>query len=151
MPVTSDAFYNILIKYFSPFIKKELFNSILTIADTSYETVDSKWLRDMVLSDPILAPLKYRRDIFDCDDYVLYLKTKISLYAANTKNITRPFAVGYIFTTQHAFNFGLNNTNKLYILNTQSDNRDLIIPKTQEECSNFLKLTKTNLIQHLYI
>jgi len=151
MPITANTVYNILRSDFGTLIPDAIFNYITTIADTSYLTADGNWLRDMVLHDPILAPEKYRRDIFDCDDYVLYVKTRVGLYAANTPAITRPFAVGYILTKLHAFNFGIDNSNRIYILNTQSDQRDIISPQSAEQCASFLGLTANNPITHLYI
>jgi hypothetical protein len=152
IPITANEVYNILRRNFGTLIPIETFNTITIIADTSYLTTDSAWLREMAIHDPILSPSRYRRDIFDCDDYVLYLKTSVSLYAANSKNITRPFAVGYILTKLHAFNFGIDENKRLYILNTQSTQRDLIAPQTPEECANFLDLgLSNNKIQQLYI
>lgn len=150
-PITYNVVYNILRSYFGELIPNNIYNEITIIADTSYLTTDGIWLRNMVIHDPVLAPEKYRRDIFDCDDYVLYLKTRVSLYAANTPNITRPLAVGYILTRLHAFNFGIDNDKRLYILNTQSEQREIISPQSKEECAAFLGLTPNNQIQQLYI
>jgi len=151
MPITANIVYNILRSYFGTLIPDDIFNYITTIADTSYLTADGNWLRNMVIHDPILAPERYRRDLFDCDDYVLYVKTRVGLYAANTPSISRPLAVGYILTNFHAFNFGIDNNNCIYILNTQSDQRELISPQSPEECAAFLGLTTNNPIKHLYI
>jgi len=151
MPITRNIVYNILRGYFRTLIPDNIFNYITTIADASYLTADGNWLRDMVLHDPILAPKRYRSDIFDCDDYVLYVKTKVGLYAANTPTIKRPLAVGYILTNLHAFNFGIDNNNRIYILNTQSEGRDIISPQSAEECAAFLGLATNNPIRQLYI
>jgi len=151
MPITANIVYNILRSFFGTLIPDNIFNDITIIADTSYLTADGNWLRDIALNDPILAPSKYRRDIFDCDDYVFYLKTRVGLYAANTPTITRPFAIGYILTDLHAFNFGIDNNNRIYILNTQSEQRNILSPQSAEECAAFLGLTTSNSIKHLYI
>jgi hypothetical protein len=151
MPITSNTVYNILRYYFGSLISDEYFNYIITIADTSYLPVNGDWLRDMVIHDPILAPDRYRRDIFDCDDYVLYVKTKVSLFAANSPTITRPFAVGYILTDVHAFNFGIDDVNSIFILNTQSAERSVIKPQFAEDCAKILELSANNPIKHIYI
>lgn len=151
MVVTSNQVYNVFRSYFRGLIPDSIFNDITIISDTSYQTIDGVWLRDMVLNDAILAPLRYRRDIFDCDDYVLYLKAKIGLYAANTESITRPLAVGYILTKQHAFNFGIDNNGHLFILNTQSENRSILNPASAEECAFFLQISNINPIKNVYI
>lgn len=151
MPITSNVVYNILRSYFGSLVPEPAFNYITTISDTSYLTVDGNWVREMVLHDPVLAPERYRRDIFDCDDYVLYVKTKIGLYAANTPSINRPLAVGYILTNQHAFNFGIDDANRVFILNTQSESRAIISPTSAEDCATFLELSNINPIKHLYI
>jgi hypothetical protein len=151
MPITANSVYNILRSYFGTLIPESIFNLITIISDTSYLTANGNWLRDMVLNDPILAPERYRRDVFDCDDYVLYVKTKVGLYAANTPTITRPLAVGYILTNLHAFNFGIDDNNQLYILNTQSEQRDIISPQSAEQCASFLCLATNNSIKHIYI
>ncbi len=151
MPIPANSVYSILTMYFGALIPEELFNSITIISDTSYLAIDGNWVRNMVLHDPVLAPERYRRDIFDCDDYVLYVKTRIGLYAANTPSITRPLAVGYILTDKHAFNFGIDDTNGIFILNTQSDERKIIKPRSSTECAAFLELTNNNPIKHVYI
>ncbi len=151
MAITSNIVYNILRSYFGVLIPNEIFNYVTIIADTSYLTTDGNWLREMVLHDPILAPERYRRDIFDCDDYVLYVKTRVGLYATNTPTITRPLAVGYILTNQHAFNFGIDDNNRVYILNTQSNQRSIIIPQSSDECATFLGLSNSNPIKNIYI
>lgn len=151
MPIHGTVLYNILRSNFRNFIPDNIFNLVTMVSDSSYLPVEANWLREMAIHDPILAPSKYRRDIFDCDDYVLYLKTKVGLYAANTPVLTKPLAVGYILTQLHAFNFGVDENNGLYILNTQSELREFIFPKTPEQCSHFLGLSSNNSITYIYI
>jgi hypothetical protein len=112
---------------------------------------DAPSIQNIIISDPILLPEKYRRDIFDCDDYVGYLKTKMNLLAANTAGQTRPFAFGFIITSTHAYNFGIATNKKLFVLNTQSDHHDFLYPDSSNQLGLFLKLNAQNQIKLIYI
>src|SRR5262245_50727730 len=102
--IANDQVLNILSYYFSKLIPAEEFLLRTIIADESYLTVPPPWVRNCILTDPILAPKKYQKEVFDCDDYVQYLKTKMDLYAA-AKQFPAPIAVGYLLTKIHAFSF----------------------------------------------
>lgn len=149
--INRQVMYNVLWHYFNVLVVDGTFNIRTIIADSSYLPVNPTWLYNMVVADPILAPARYRKDIFDCDDYVLHVKTTVSLFSANDPEIKRPLAVGSILTTRHAFNFGIANNHKLFILNTQSDNRTPVFPSSAEHCAELLDLSIQNHIQLIYL
>jgi hypothetical protein len=149
--ISAETVFTILSNKLEQFTPNNTFSIMAIIADEGYVTVPPNWLRDTVLHEAILSPSKYRRDIFDCDDYVMFLKTKISLYAANKKEFNRPIAAGFLLTQIHAFNFGITDENKLFILNTQSADVDLIIDPLPGECAQFLDIAENNLIKFIYI
>lgn len=133
-------------------IPANLSETITLVADNNYLTLkDAAWLQNFVITDPHLAPAKYRYDIFDCDDYVMYLKTKSSLFAANTSGFNYPLAVGFLLTVKHAFNFGITDDGSLFVLNTQSSTRDFLLFDDAQVMSSFLALSTTNPIKFIYI
>jgi hypothetical protein len=117
------------------------------IADDVYESVDIGLLLKSIETDPVLSPGMYRRDVFDCDDYVMYLKTKMSLFAQN--HGSAPIGVGILLTEQHAFNIGIDEHAVLHIINTQSADRGII--NDIGHFGEWLRLSNTNIIQLLYI
>lgn len=153
MPILSqNTIYQDLLTSLGKLVDPNHFGFITIVADSSYQTVSSAtWLQAMVKTDAQLAPKKYRRDIFDCDDYVMYLKTKVSLFAANTPGNNYPFSIGFLLTTLHAFNFGITDTREVFLLNTQSDDRDFLIFDNLKKASDFLFLSNQNAIKFIYI
>lgn len=153
MPTLSaSSAFQILKNYFGGFVAPPVFPAITVIADNSYSTMPNPdWLRNMVLHEPILSPARYRRDIFDCDDYVMFLKTRVSLFAANKGEFTSPIAMGFLLTRIHAFNFALLDNNSLYLLNTQSNTVDFLIPQDAQQAANFLGLSANNPLKFIYL
>jgi hypothetical protein len=115
--------YNLLYDIFGQIINNDArFDDIVIVADNNYQSIESAdWLRDFILNEPILAKDKYRKDIFDCDDYVIYLKSRMSLLYANNSKYKYASAVGYLITSRHAFNIAIDKNGELNIVNTQSD------------------------------
>lgn len=152
-PLNSSAVYQIIRGYFSSLLADpRLFKFQVLVSDNSYFSApDAQKIQTIINSDPILLPQKYRRNIFDCDDYVTYLKTKMNLIAANTSGQTRPFAFGYIITSKHAYNFGIGQKKKIYVINTQSDKRYFLYPESIADLSSFLKLNPQNQIKYIFI
>ena len=96
----------------------------ITVSDIQYVSCPIRFIRGIAMAEPMLTPGAYRAEVFDCDDYVQYLKVKVSLYAAY-RGFTAAPAVGFLLTELHAFNFCLDPDGRLYILNTQSDQREV--------------------------
>ena len=139
---------NILSFGFSKLMGDEDFSKLTIVADESYGTVERDWVMAGITTDPVLSPDHYVNDVFDCDDYVLYLKTKMSLYAQANK-LKTPLAVGFIMTKRHAFNFCIDQKRDIHIINTQSgDKASTSDPNT---FAAFLNLTGSNSIQIIYI
>jgi hypothetical protein len=138
---------NILHSGFSQLIGED-FPKLTIIADDNYSTVGRDWVIDAITTDPILSPSHYVNNVFDCDDYVLYLKTKISLYAQSNK-LKSPLALGFIMTNRHAFNFCIDDNRDTHIINTQSD--DKASTSDPGSFKAFLNLTGSNSIQLIYI
>lgn len=121
----------------------------LIIADNNYLPVDYAWIHNAIISDPVISPQRYKNDIFDCDDYVLYLKTKISLFAQSNA-LQSPLALGFLLTQRHAFNFIINENKELVILNTQSAGKESCSDISQFQ--SFLKYSESrNSVELVYI
>lgn len=152
-PLTSANIYQILRNYFGSLLADpRLFKYQVLVTDNSYFSApDAQHIQTIIRSDPVLLPEKYRRDIFDCDDYALYLKTKMNLLAANAAGQTRPFAFGYIITTKHALNFGIGDKKELYVIDTQSDDRAFLYPESVKQLANFLELDPKNQLELIYL
>jgi hypothetical protein len=148
MKIMGEAMQNILHHYFADLIDAEEFTRRMIISDEYYRTVEVDFVLDSVRTDPILVAEKYRRNVFDCDDYVLYLKTKLNLYA-HARNFHSPFALGILLTKEHAFNFCISPDQSLYLINTQSN--DHAVTNDIEQFGDFLNLREGNTIQLVYI
>jgi hypothetical protein len=146
--IGNSGVLNILSYYFSPLMPTSEFRIRTIIADNDYLEVPPDFVRNAIVTDPILSPQSYHADIFDCDDYVQYLKTKMSLYAA-TNRLPAPLAVGYLFTKAHAFSFCIGHPAKLYLINTQSD--AVAINDDASSFRQFLSLRPDNNITGIYI
>jgi len=146
-----ETVFNILHDYFGPFTPADAFSLVTTVADENYVSIPAKWMRDIILNDPILAPERYRQDIFDCDDYAMFVKTKLSLFAANSEKFIVPIAAGFLLTRAHAFNFGITNEKSLFLINPQSSKVDMVINPSRHDCANFLNITESNRIKFIYI
>jgi hypothetical protein len=118
------------------------------IVDKAYITVSPVWVKNAILADPVLSPERYKNDVFDCDDYVQYLRVRMALYAAN-HDLSFPLALGYLFTKKHAFSFCLDHDRSLWLINTQSDAKAMT--NDLELFVQFLEYSRSNPITHIYI
>ena len=120
----------------------------LTIADTRYLETPVGFVLSSITTDPVLSVSSYHRDVFDCDDYVLYLKVKLGLFAA-VNRLGAPPAVGFLFTTEHAFSFCISAGASLVLVNTQSPDR--AIEGRPERFASFLSVRPDNPITLVYL
>ncbi|HYE17380.1 MAG TPA: hypothetical protein VEA69_02990 [Tepidisphaeraceae bacterium] len=118
------------------------------IADTTYLGVSAEFVRQAILTDPVLAPVNYVNDLFDCDDYVQYLRTRMALLGAN-RRLAAPLAVGFILTAEHAFNFCVGPTGQLTLINTQSDDRAVV--SDPSAFAAFMWVSNANRVQSIYV
>jgi hypothetical protein len=139
---------NILYATFNNFIDSNEFPIRVILADDQYLPVDIAWVINFIETDPILSPDRYTGNIFDCDDYVLYLKTKTGLFAQKAE-AAAPFALGFLFTQKHAFNLCIDENRQVHLINTQSDNRASTAER--EAFATFLKIGNSNTIQIIYL
>jgi hypothetical protein len=139
---------NILSNLLGPLMPVAEFQYRTTLADNEYLETEPGFVVSAIVTDPILSVQSYHAEIFDCDDYVLYLKTKLSLYAASNR-FSAPLAVGYLFTTNHAFNFCIGSSSILHLINTQSESHPVTCDPTT--FSNFLSIGPSNRITTIYI
>ena len=111
--ILSNSFYGL--------IPNSEFAMRTILADDIYLYTPVDFVLDSINTDPILSTKEhYVPEIFDCDDYVQMLKTKMSLYAASN-HVPAPLAVGYLLTSLHAFSFCISQGSILTLINTQSD------------------------------
>lgn len=119
------------------------------IADRYYCGLSPGFALNAILTDPVLSsPSSYQPDIFDCDDYVLHLKTKLGLYAA-TQRLPAPPAIGYVFTTDHALSFCVDDAGVLFLINTQSANHAIV--SDPADFATFLELYPANPITCIHL
>jgi hypothetical protein len=138
----------LLLRNFGPLFPPREFPFRTVVADNIYLEVSPDFVRGAILTDPVLSAPSYHADIFDCDDYVWYLKTKLSLFAANNR-LAAPLAVGTLLTVKHAFSFCIASGSQLFLINTQSDQVEVCGDKTLfAQC---LSLGPSNSIQSIYI
>jgi len=138
---------NIISGCFQLLVGRELLTRLI-ISDEEYLGIDPQWVVNSIITDPILAPKRYRKNVFDCDDYVIYLKSKTGLYAQNNK-LSCPLAIGFLLTKIHAYNFCIDDNRTLHIINTQSKERKT--SSDQNNFSTFLEIDESNPIQFIYI
>ncbi len=146
--ISNSRLFNILSNLLGPLMPAAEFPIRTTLADTEYLETAPDFVVAAIVTDPVLSAQSYHADIFDCDDFVLYLKTKLSLYAASNR-LRAPLAVGYLFTTNHAFNFCIDVGSKLFLINTQSD--DHAVTGDPAAFSQFLSIGPGNRITTVYI
>ena len=142
-----DAF-TILSNSLGRLVSPDDFLNRTILADNNYLETPPDFVLNAILTDPVLSPQSYHADIFDCDDYVQYLKTKMSLYAA-ANLLPAPLAVGYLLTTEHAFSFCIGPGSQLFLINTQSTGHD--ITSDLATFSSFLNLKPGNTINIIYL
>ena len=120
----------------------------IVVVDEQYSTVEPDTVLASITADPILASSSFRQNVFDCDDYVLYLRTKVALFASRT-GLPAPLAVGYLITAEHAFNFCIDPAQRITLIDTQSNT----VPSTNDpaEFTSFLNLTPGNTLALVYI
>jgi hypothetical protein len=118
------------------------------VADDTYLEIAPDFIVNAIITDPVLSPKSYQADIFDCDDYVQYLKTKLSLYAA-ANHLTAPLAVGWLCTTKHAFTLCIGPNGQLFLINTQSDGH--AVTSDPAAFRTFLSLRPDNEIVCIYL
>lgn len=133
---------------FGALVDQDFFDRQLIISDTAYRTVNSGFVVNAVVTDPVLSPARYRADVFDCDDYVFFLKVKFALLAAANK-LDEPLAIGCLLTRRHAFSFCLDEGQRVVLVNTQSD--DHAVTSTPETFGDFLELSPQNPIRLVYL
>jgi hypothetical protein len=144
--ITKAEMENTLCYFFGDLVGPEFPNRMI-VADDTYEAADLGWVVDSIRTDPVLAIERYRSDVFDCDDYALYLKTKVGLYAQGV--LLHPLAVGFLFTQRHAFNFSVGDGQALSVIDTQSADRRTEGDRSRFE--SFLGTSRDNIIQFIYI
>lgn len=147
-PISSTSVSNLLFGIFSQYVPPGELQARTVIADDEYLPVPLDMVMASITSDPILAPERYRRNVFDCDDYVMHMKTKLGLFAQTNKLIA-PLAFGFILTTVHAYNFGLDPSGTIFIVNTQSSDRP--VQTDPNLFGVFLNLSNKNIVRLIYI
>jgi hypothetical protein len=147
-PLSKMRVLTILSNTVGPLIPAAEFPIRTVVADDTYLETPPEFVVDAIRTDPVLSPASYQANIFDCDDYVQYLKTKLSLYAA-TNHLPAPLAVGYLCTNDHAFTVCIGPNTQLFLINTQSD--DHLFTGDPATFRQFLSLRPGNGIIFVYM
>lgn len=122
----------------------------LVIVDEVYRPVDAALVVASIKADTMLARTSYAPNVFDCDDYVVYLRTKLAIWARNN-GLSQPLAVGYIITTEHAFNFCIDSDQRVVLINTQSETEHIDTAENPMTFASFLNLSPGNDLRLIYI
>jgi hypothetical protein len=146
--LTRESIQNVIRNTFSDWVPAEQLRFLSVVSDNVYVGADLVWLMGMILHDPVLAPTAYQQEIFDCDDYAFYVKTRASLHAENN-SLAAPLAVGVLLTDAHAFNIGIAVDGTVTIVNTQSTDHGTI--STPSAFGQFLSLGPANSIRLIYL
>ena len=146
--MSNGRVFNIISNVLGPLMPPAEFQIRTTLADNEYLETTPEFVVSSIVADPVLSVQSYHAEIFDCDDYVLYLKTKLSLYAASNL-LSAPLAVGYLFTDNHAFTFCISSGSVLFLINTQS--ADHAVTGDPATFVEFLSLGPGNRITTIYI
>lgn len=109
----------------------------IVLTDREYQTVQLQWLIDRINFDDVLTGT-YVPEVFDCEDFVLYLRTRTSLYAV-LHQANAPMALGFIFTDIHAFNFCIDDDQNLVIVDTTKTKENWYCQKV-EQFASFLEI-----------
>lgn len=120
----------------------------LIVTDEAYTTISVSMVKQSIVTDPVLGPASYLPNAFDCDDYCIYLKSKLAL-AARSSNKPAAFAAGCIITQQHAFNFCIDPQGAVALVNTQSTSRAHTTDKSTY--ADFLSTGSGNLVELVLI
>ena len=147
-PLSKMTVMTILSNTVGPLMPASEFAIRTVVADDTYLETPPDFVLNAIVTDPVLSPSNYHADIFDCDDYVQYLKTKLSLYAA-ANHLSAPLAVGYLCTTYHAFTLCIGPNGQLVLINTQST--DHAITSDPAAFAQFLSLRPDNEIICIYL
>jgi len=120
----------------------------IIVSDRRYRSVSPEWLKALALADPVLDEAKYDNDVFDCDDFVQYLRTQAALYAHEQK-LDAPLAAGFLLTQKHAVSLCIDADQNVHLFDTQSEERT--IASEPARFTDVLKLTPSNPIRMIYI
>jgi len=101
------------------------FDSRVHVVDRNdYRGVTKDWVLDYIRGDAIISsgPKPGNPEIFDCDDFVMYLKTQLALYAFSNQ-LLHPLAVGVIMMPQHALSFCIEAPNIAHLIDAHSPDK----------------------------
>lgn len=122
-------------------------NKKLFIVDNSYEAISKSFILQQIKTDEWLQPeLSYKQEVFDCDDFVMHLKTKLAKLAFHKQGL-RPLALGFIITTSHAFNFSIGSNRQLVLYDTVNGQHE----ERPAFFREFLDFNPGNTVKLLYI
>jgi len=93
-------------------------------SDKHWLTVPEKVIVEIANSEPKLDQRLYIQEIFDCDDFALAFKSRSAGYAVSHK-LTNPLAVGFIFTEEHVWNFFIDESWDMVLLDLSAEIRQL--------------------------
>jgi hypothetical protein len=100
----------------------ERFSSRVHVVDTNgYRGITKNWVLDYIKGDAIISsgPKQGNPEIFDCDDFVMYLKTQLALYAFSNQ-LRHPLAVGIIVMPEHALSFCIEAASIVHLIDVHS-------------------------------
>ncbi|MEZ4857862.1 MAG: hypothetical protein R2781_03555 [Flavobacteriaceae bacterium] len=122
-------------------------NNKLHVVDNEYISISKTFVLNTIKHDEWLKrEISYRPDVFDCDDYVMYLKCKLSKLFVND-NQKLPAALGFIITDRHAFNFSIDYEGRIIIYDTVATKLELNPTKFKI----FLDYKPGNTVKLMYI
>jgi len=119
----------------------------LLVVDNVYETISYSAVSKVINADEWLSSKNaYTPDLYDCDDYVMDLKCKFAKIGVLHRK-RHPASLGYIITTNHAFNFLINSRTQIVLIDTVEKKRE----NDYRRFKSFLNVSNTNIIKLIYI
>lgn len=103
-------------------------NTYISIADSQYYCPTKQVATDIVKKS-MINNMKYRPQVFDCDDYAFLLKADFIKDAYYNKERRAPYIVGIVYTelpVPHALNILIDSKKDVYFIEPQTDG--IILP-----------------------
>lgn len=117
------------------------------IMDNGYKPLSKAFVLNTIKDDEWLKTDKsYKPEVFDCDDFVMYLKCKVSkIFVQDQQQL--PGAIGFIITSGHAFSLSIDSKRKITIYDTVRTK----LETDPEKFASFLEINPGNIVKLIYI
>lgn len=123
-PLDAANVYSILGGSLYQLIPDDKWSERYIASDRQWLPVSERLIIEIANLEPKLNERMYIKEIFDCDDFALTFKSRSASYAASHK-LTNPLAVGFIFTKEHVWNFFIDESWDMVLLDLSATIRQI--------------------------